>query len=62
MKYVVNWSMAELVIVFAIVSAAVVLGARSIYQLVKKDKTGKCWGCASCTCEKENGQDRKKSF
>jgi len=52
----------ELIMVFAVVSAVVVLGIRSIYRSIKGDKTGKCCGCASCKCEDANEQGSEKSF
>lgn len=46
----------EFGLVFTIIGAVVVLGARSIYRFVKGDKTGKCRICASRSCNEMNGQ------
>lgn len=44
-------SMTELGFVFTIIGMAVVLGIRSIYRFMKKEGTGACRGCTSCTCD-----------
>ena len=44
---------AELIAVFVIVGAVILLWARSFYRMITAKRKEQCCGCGSCTCAKD---------
>ncbi len=46
-------SIAELIAVFVIVGAVILLWVRSFFRMITDKRKGQCCGCGSCMCEKD---------
>lgn len=49
---------AELIAVFVIVGAVIVLGVRSFYRVITGKRKEQCCGCGACPCVKDSHKVR----